>query len=202
MRIFVLKIGRNQKNSRILDIYEYGVKINTSVRNLVLNFIYCVLLVCLLQKAMIQWRIVNGNQSVPIEKFLEMVGNSTTLSTTSSTSSSGSSSSSTASSSSMGGVTIQQQQQNNTMGLNNTQTANASILIATANTNKQQQQQQATSQNVQINQQLAAANQQNKTTINSLPIIASIAPNTLMPQPQSVVIIVSLNILFFVSLVK
>jgi hypothetical protein len=121
-----------------------------------------------LKKAMTQWRLVNGNQSVPIEKFLEMVGNTASTSST----------------------TAPSTQVNNTANITGVNVANSSILISSAPNNTK-----ITSQNVQINQQLVNVNQsiqnKNQNTINGLPIIASIAPNTLLPQSQNVVIIVS-----------
>lgn len=107
---------------------------------------------------MTQWRLVNGNQSVPIEKFLEMVGNTTTTNSTAPS-----------------------------PNLTSSNVTNSPILIASSPSNVK-----ITNQNVQINQQLLNVNQNKpQNTINGMPIIASIAPNTPMPQAQNVVIIVS-----------
>ncbi len=107
---------------------------------------------------MTQWRLVNGNQSVPIEKFLEMVGNTATNNSTAPS-----------------------------PNLQSSNVANSPILIASSPSNVK-----ITNQNVQINQQLLNVSQNKpQNTINGMPIIASIAPNTPIPQAQNVVIIVS-----------
>ena len=118
---------------------------------------------------MAQWRLSYGNQSVPIEKFLEIVGNSTSTPNTTQQAQinvNGSTSNTTVNAANTAPV-------NSTTAnlVNSNATSSTPILIATASS--------ATgAQNLQKNQ--------------NIPILASLAPNAILQQPQNVVIIVSI----------
>ena len=126
---------------------------------------------------MIQWRLVNGNQSVPIEKFLEMVGTSNTPSSSS--------------------TQLNANSNTNMNGLNVANTINNSpILIASASPANAK----IPNQNVQISQPLSVNSNQlnkNQTTINGMPVI--VTPNSMLSQSQNVVIIVSIMLAIFES---
>jgi hypothetical protein len=118
---------------------------------------------------MAQWRLSYGNQSVPIEKFLEIVGNSTSTSSPAQQIQINANNTTTNATSNAVNTTPGNSTTANLVNANTT--SSTPILIATTSG-------ATAAQNLQKNQ--------------NIPILASLAPNAIIQQPQNFVIIVSI----------